>query len=63
VLVHVTHPTQEKEPEVAAAEAEVEITEPEVLKKGKVATAEEEAAEEKSKEKTEKPTKEKTKEK
>jgi large subunit ribosomal protein L25 len=61
VLVHVTHPTQEKEPEVAAAEAEVEITEPEVLKKGKVATEEE--TEEKSKEKPEKPTKEKTKEK
>jgi large subunit ribosomal protein L25 len=41
VLVHVAHPTQEKEPEVAAAEAAAEPTEPEVLKKGKVATEEE----------------------
>jgi len=41
VLVHVTHPTFEKAPEVAAAEAATEITEPEVLKKGKVATEEE----------------------
>lgn len=41
VLVHVTHPTAEKEPEVAAAEPVPEITEPEVLKKGKVATEEE----------------------
>jgi large subunit ribosomal protein L25 len=48
VLVHVTHPTQEKEPAVAA-EAVPEITEPEVLKKGKVAAAEE-VAEEKEKE-------------
>jgi large subunit ribosomal protein L25 len=47
VLVHVTHPTQEKEPAVAA-EATPEITEPEVLKKGKVAA--EEVAEEKEKE-------------
>ena len=56
VLVHVTHPTAEKAPEVAAAEAAVEITEPEVLKKGKVVT--EEGAEgtepEKQKEKKEK---------
>ncbi len=37
VLVHVAHPTQEKEP-VAEAVAAPEITEPEVLKKGKVAT-------------------------
>jgi large subunit ribosomal protein L25 len=43
VIVHVTHPTAEKEP-VAVAEGEVEPTEPEVLKKGKVVT-EEEAAE------------------
>ena len=43
VLVHVTHPTQEKEPE-AAAEGAPEITEPEVLKKGKVVTDEEAAA-------------------
>lgn len=49
VLVHVTHPTAEKAPEVVAAEAATEITEPEVLKKGKVAT--EEAPEEKEKEK------------
>jgi large subunit ribosomal protein L25 len=48
VLVHVTHPTAEKAPEVAA-EAVTEITEPEVLKKGKVAT--EEPVEEKEKEK------------
>jgi large subunit ribosomal protein L25 len=57
VLVHVTHPTREAEPTVAAAEAAPEITEPEVLKKGKVATAEEEAPEkekEKEKEKKEK---------
>ena len=31
-----THPTKEKEPEAAAAEAAAEPTEPEVLKKGKV---------------------------
>jgi large subunit ribosomal protein L25 len=53
VLVHVAHPTQEKEPEVAAAEAAAEPTEPEVLKKGKVAT-EEEAAEPEKVEKAEK---------
>ncbi|MGH9364204.1 MAG: 50S ribosomal protein L25 [Thermoanaerobaculia bacterium] len=47
VLVHVTHPTAEKEPEVAAAEAAAEPTEPEVLKKGKVLTEEEQAAEDK----------------
>lgn len=47
VLVHVTHPTQVKEPEAAAAEAEPEITEPEVLKKGKAVTAPEEEGEEK----------------
>ena len=52
VLVHVTHPTAEKAPEVVAAEAAAEPTEPEVLKKGKVLTEEEQAAEEK-KEKTE----------
>jgi large subunit ribosomal protein L25 len=51
VLVHVTHPTREAEPTVAAAEAAAEITEPEVLKKGKVATAEEEALEKEPKEK------------
>lgn len=51
VLVHVTHPTREAEPTVAAAEAVAEITEPEVLKKGKVATAEEEALEKEPKEK------------
>jgi large subunit ribosomal protein L25 len=49
VLVHVTHPTAEKAPEVVAAEAAAEITEPEVLKKGKVA-AEGEEGEEKEKE-------------
>jgi large subunit ribosomal protein L25 len=47
VLVHVTHPTAEKAPEVVAAEAAAEPTEPEVLKKGKVLTEEEQAAEEK----------------
>ena len=52
VVVHVTHPTAEKEPEVAAAEAAPEITEPEVLKKGKAATEEE--GEEPEKEKKEK---------
>lgn len=53
VLVHVAHPTQEKEPEVAAAEAAAEPTEPEVLKKGKVVT-EEEAAEPEKPEKADK---------
>lgn len=47
VLVHVTHPTAEKAPEVVAAEAAAEPAEPEVLKKGKVLTEEEQAAEEK----------------
>ena len=51
-VVHVTHPTAEKEPEAAAAEAVPEITEPEVLKKGKAATEEE--GEEPEKEKKEK---------
>jgi large subunit ribosomal protein L25 len=54
VLVHVTHPTFEKEPEVAAAEAAAEITEPEVLKKGKVLTEEEAEVKEKEKEKEKK---------
>ncbi|HEY7575539.1 MAG TPA: 50S ribosomal protein L25 [Thermoanaerobaculia bacterium] len=56
VLVHVAHPTQEKEPEVAAAEAAAEPTEPEVLKKGKVVTEEEgeEKAPEKEREKEKK---------
>jgi large subunit ribosomal protein L25 len=54
VLVHVTHPTFEKAPEVAAAEAATEITEPEVLKKGKVATEEEPEVKEKEKEKEKK---------
>ncbi|HJW13696.1 MAG TPA: 50S ribosomal protein L25 [Thermoanaerobaculia bacterium] len=52
VIVHVTHPTAEKEPAAAAAEAAPEITEPEVLKKGKAAAEEEAPAEgEKEKEK------------
>ncbi|HKD10692.1 MAG TPA: 50S ribosomal protein L25 [Thermoanaerobaculia bacterium] len=59
VLVHVTHPTAEKAPEVAAAEAAAEITEPEVLKKGKVET--EEPVEEKGKEKEKDKDKEKEK--
>lgn len=46
VVLHITHPTQEKEPAVAA-EAAPEITEPEVLKKGKVAAEEETEGEEK----------------
>jgi large subunit ribosomal protein L25 len=54
VLVHVTHPTAEKAPEVVAAEAAVEITEPEVLKKGKVATEEETEGTEREKEKEKK---------
>ena len=51
VVVHVTHPTAEKEPEVAAAEA-AEITEPEVLKKGKAVTEEEGEEKEKDKKET-----------
>ena len=52
VIVHVTHPTAEKEPAVAAAEEVLEITEPEVLKKGKAASEEEtEGEKEKEKEK------------
>lgn len=51
VIVHVTHPTAEKEPEAAAAEAAPEITEPEVVKKGKAASEEEPAEPEKGKEK------------
>jgi large subunit ribosomal protein L25 len=51
VIVHVTHPTAEKEPAAAAAEAAPEITEPEVLKKGKAASEEEPVEEEKGKEK------------
>jgi large subunit ribosomal protein L25 len=51
VIVHVTHPTTEKEPAAATAEAAPEITEPEVLKKGKAAAEEEPAEAEKGKEK------------
>jgi len=54
VLVHVAHPTAEKEPEVAAVEAAAEPTEPEVLKKGKVATEEEGEEKEKEKEREKK---------
>jgi large subunit ribosomal protein L25 len=57
VVIHVTHPTAEKEPEAGVAEA-VEITEPEVLKKGK-AVAEEEGEEKDNKDKDKKETKEK----
>jgi len=57
VVVHVAHPTQEKEV-VTAVEGAPEVTEPEVLKKGKVATeeegAEKEAKPEKKAEKKEK---------
>jgi large subunit ribosomal protein L25 len=63
VVVHVTHPTAEKEPEVAAAEAAAEITEPEVLKKGKVVTEEEGEEKEKEKEKEKKDKDKKEKEK
>lgn len=56
VVVHVAQPTREEEP-VAAAEGAAEPAEPEVLKKGKVAT-EDEAGEEKT-EKKEKKDKEK----
>jgi large subunit ribosomal protein L25 len=59
VLVHVTHPTREAEPVAAAAEAVPEITEPEVLKKGKVATAEEEPPEKEKEKEREKEKKEK----
>jgi large subunit ribosomal protein L25 len=51
VVVHVTHPTAEKEPEAVAAEAG-EITEPEVLKKGKAVTEEEGEEKEKDKKET-----------
>jgi large subunit ribosomal protein L25 len=44
VIVHVTHPTREEEPVVAAVEAGAEPAEPEVLKKGK-AVSEDEAGE------------------
>ena len=47
VIVHVTHPTREEEPVVAAAEAGAEPAEPEVLKKGKAVSEEEGAEEEK----------------
>ena len=57
VVVHVTHPTAEKEPEAVAAEVG-EITEPEVLKKGKAVT-EEEGEEKDKKETKEKKEKEK----
>lgn len=45
VLVHVAHPTQEKEV-AAVVEGVPEVTEPEVLKKGKVVTEEETAEKE-----------------
>jgi large subunit ribosomal protein L25 len=54
VLVHVTHPTAEKAPEAVAVEAAAEITEPEVLKKGKVAAEEETEEKEKEKEREKK---------
>ena len=56
VLVHVQHPAQEKEPEVPV-EGASEAAEPEVLKKGKVATEEEGAVvdEKKVEKKAEKP--------
>jgi large subunit ribosomal protein L25 len=62
VLVHVAHPTQEKEPAAVAAEAAAEPTEPEVLKKGKVVT-EEETAEPEKPERPERPEKKEKKEK
>jgi large subunit ribosomal protein L25 len=60
VVVHVTHPTREEEPAVAAAEGAVEPAEPEVLKKGKAAS-EEEVPEGEKPEKGEKKEKEKEK--
>jgi large subunit ribosomal protein L25 len=51
VLVHVVHPTQVEEPVAAVAEAAAEVTEPEVLKKGKAVTEEEGEEQPKEKEK------------
>jgi large subunit ribosomal protein L25 len=62
VLVHVAHPTQEKEPAAVAVEAAAEPTEPEVLKKGKAVT-EEETPEPEKPEKPEKAEKKEKKEK
>jgi large subunit ribosomal protein L25 len=53
VVVHVAHPTREEEP-VVAAEGAAEPVEPEVLKKGKVASDEEGAEEPEKKDKKEK---------
>lgn len=63
VIVHVTHPTAEKAPEVAAADAAAEPTEPEVMKKGKILTEEEQAAEDKKEKAEEKKDKKDKKEK
>jgi large subunit ribosomal protein L25 len=49
VVVHVTHPTREEEPVAAAAEGAAELTEPEVLKKGKAVSEDEEPEGEKPK--------------
>jgi large subunit ribosomal protein L25 len=51
VIVHVAHPAHEEPAPVAAVEPGAEITEPEVLKKGKVATEPEGEEKEKEKEK------------
>ncbi len=51
VVVHVAHPTREEEPVAAAVEGAAEPAEPEVLKKGKAVTEDEEAEEKKEKEK------------
>jgi large subunit ribosomal protein L25 len=51
VIVHVAHPAHEEPALVAAVEPGAEITEPEVLKKGKVATEPEGEEKEKEKEK------------
>ncbi|HEY3202664.1 MAG TPA: 50S ribosomal protein L25 [Thermoanaerobaculia bacterium] len=52
VVVHVAHPTREEEPVAAVpAEGVAELTEPEVLKKGKAASEEEIPEKEKEKEK------------
>ncbi len=51
VVVHVAHPTREEEPAAATAEGAAELAEPEVLKKGKAVTEEEEADEKKEKDK------------
>ncbi len=54
VVVHVAHPTREEEPVAATAEGVTELAEPEVLKKGKAVSEEEEAEEKTDKKEKEK---------